>query len=680
MSIFNNLFKRKDDSELAAKVAQLEEIIAKGVTNDSLIAFNNGNVEWYNLGKGNSYDDHYTIYRGIDMLASLGAGLSVNIYRGDTILDGDVVMPNGFNIHRPHPNMSLNQVLYTALVYFFYRGEFMIEVSDDPFLHLIPINPKSMTRITGTENWLYSSGNTRRTILEENLIYVQLFNPDDNSRGLSPVDVVKADLMNEKSAIAYNTKFFENFGQIGGFFYDKEGKARAQDMKQIVDQFEYLHKGANKAYKTLGLPGGIRYEDFAKTMSELQYLESRKDIRDRVLAVLGIHKALFGVTDQVNRSVSEEATRMLWIHNLKPKMLMIQDKINQVLFRRLFPAYRFIYDFSDIAELREGVDSIINQVKLYRDLGYTTNEINERFDLGMKDITDERGNIRLVPTNLVPIDDYLYSEEPEAKVVNPDEKSLIVDKFLEIEDKSTRISDNKFIRDQSKIFRQNSRTMAGKVGKFFSRELGQVIKMTLSRKNLKASVDVNSLLAEIQNYLTENRYLLSTETEPIYRAASLDADQLAIGTLGISAEPMANEMVVAELTNKVKNISNHTYRLIRTQVKDGVNAGETIDQIAKRIASVYKMQSSRSRIIARTEVGNVIHRTTDERYKDAGATHKKWLSAGDSKVRDSHINNANKGKVTYDFVYNNGQKFPNDGNGNASDNISCRCTYRAYFD
>ena len=64
----------------------------------------------------------------------------------------------------------------------FRSGEFMIEIVEDPIFHLKPVNPKYMTRITGTYTWNYREGSKSRVILEDNLIYVQLMNPDNESR------------------------------------------------------------------------------------------------------------------------------------------------------------------------------------------------------------------------------------------------------------------------------------------------------------------------------------------------------------------------------------------------------------------------------------------------------------------------------------------------------------------
>ena len=146
----------EDVKDLEVQVDDLKDVIEKSVTNQSLMAFNDGRVEWYNISK-NSYADHYTIYRGVNLLASLGSGLPFIIYRGDSPVESGVrLTPGNFDILNPHPFMSFNEIVYTALIYFFYRGEFMVEISEDPVFHLKPLNPQHMARETNKIDWRYS--------------------------------------------------------------------------------------------------------------------------------------------------------------------------------------------------------------------------------------------------------------------------------------------------------------------------------------------------------------------------------------------------------------------------------------------------------------------------------------------------------------------------------------------
>lgn len=679
MKLLEIFFGEKKDGqiqELQSKIGELEEKILAGDLNQSLMAFDGNNVIYWDTDKVAKMGSHPALYRGIDMLADMGSQLPYKIYRGETEVPIERPLGNGFILEEPHPKMSFNEVLYVGLVHFYYSGELMIRIHKDPFFYLEPVNPKKMERYPDDSAWKLTKtkGGTER-IEDDELIYARWFNPD-GTRGLSPVDVVKNDILNDKEAIKYNTEFFKNFGQVGGFLYDELGKARLEDIKKVVDQFDIVHSGSKKAYKTLGLPGGIKYQEFAQTMREMQYLESRRDIRDRILSVLGIHKALFGVTDQVNRSVAEEATRQIWLQTIKPKMIRIQEKFNQCLFRNYFPGYSMEFDFSGVQELKESAETILNQAKIYRELGYTLNEINEKFELGMEVVTDPIGNMRLIPSNFVPADDLSVSLD-DIKETPAGEKKDLTDFFDKEPEDTLGKSITIYNRGYNRIRRKYQKQFQGKMSKFWAKELNQVIRIVLNQKSVKVSgVDTNTLLSEVQNFLEQNKDELVKQLKPVYESASKNADQLASLAVGGTADPVANERVVGNLVNEIRGISNHTYRRIRTQVKDGVNAGETIDQIADRIKSLYKDSTSvRSKIIARTETANVIHRTANERYKEEGVQKKKWISTNDSDTRSTHRSNDSSGVVPYDHIYSNGQKFPNDGRGGAAENVNCRCSF-----
>jgi len=676
------LFRSKKVEDLEQQVTDLQQqLVATSDLSKSLIGFNDGRTYYFDTSKNDSFSEHYTIYRGIDLLASLGAGLEVEIYRGDNLVPPETTLPGGFNIYSPNPYMSLNDLHYNALVWYFYRGEYMVEINDESgFMYLMPINPSNMSRKTNSKDWTFDNGGVKRTILDENLIYVKMLNPDDNARGLSPVDVVKTDLLNEKASLDYNTAFFKNFGQISGFFYDKEGKARNEDMERIVKQFKSTKVGTHKAYQALGLPRGIRYEQMGQTMAEMQFLESRKDIRDRILAILGIHKALFGVTDQVNRSVSEEAVRMLWLHNLQPKMKRIESAWNRKLFRDYFPAFTYKFDFSQIAELKQSADALDKRARLLKYLGYTTNEINERLKIGMEEINDPVLNVRVLPTGLIPFSEFSDTDENASNntkyISSQNVDELLLEYFPddneEIKENSNTYKNMRYVRKMDKISRKSEKKMTSKLGKFFSKELGAVIKIVLGEQQAAEGFNTTEVLAQIMNLLNENKSNLIKLMTPLYEDASLDADTLATNFVKTTADPAANEAVVSQLANKITDISNHTYRLIRTQIKDGINAGETIDQIANRVRNVYKFNKSRARMIARTETLKVTEATTDERYKEAGVQLKQWISSGGEESREEHIANASQGPIPYDQTFQSGQMHP--GEGSASQVINCRCT------
>ncbi|MFA5312724.1 MAG: phage minor head protein [Methanomassiliicoccales archaeon] len=131
---------------------------------------------------------------------------------------------------------------------------------------------------------------------------------------------------------------------------------------------------------------------------------------------------------------------------------------------------------------------------------------------------------------------------------------------------------------------------------------------------------------------------------------------------------------------KVTQIQGTTLDRLRAQLSEGMEAGESMEDISKRLSGIYDDGiSTRSTIIARTEVISASNaasyagaKSTDLRLK------KQWLSSRDARVRETH-NDADGQEVGMDEPFNVGGydlMFPGDSSlgAPASEIVSCRCT------
>ena len=675
-NIWNAVFTGETQNTQEETKVVAPEVIDKTALNTSLAAIVNNKFELWGTENEtkNPYQSNYVIYRGISMLAQNIAKLPLVIYRGKEPLDTDFILPN-FDIQSPNAEMSLYELMYQACVYYWYRGEFMVYINlDDPRMILEPVNPTLMQKQKdGSWKW-----NNKKFIPKEQLIYVKLLNPDGD-RGLSPVDVVKAEILSDSKSLEYNNKFFENFGQIGGTLYDDKGDINTTQMRELVNEFDAKHKSSGKAYKTLGLPHGIKYEKDLQTMKEMQFLESRRDIRDKLLGVLGIHKAVFGVTDSVDRAVAETARKQLWSDTLHPNAIRIQEKLNQQFFKVFFPGYSCRFDFNTVSELKADKTERLTQAGYYKSLGYTTNEINEQLDLGMDEIDDTAGTIRVIETKFIPLDDYLMPlEEQTVKSSKIDSNiSKIVD-LLSEDEKTQNISkaSRLYVNKVKRLKRRTEKKMSSKVRGYFSKQLGKVLAIIKTNKSISKASELCSKSSEIElrsliyNLLQEEKKELESIMKPLYEEGSVAMSELAIKQVGAEAVASINTTVVEAMTNKISGINNHTYALISKQIQGGLAEGETIDQIGKRITNVYKFNTSRARTIARTETSFILNRTAYAEYHELGITKKQWSSGAE---RESHIENGGEGVVGWGHVYNGGLRFPGDS-GPAGEVINCTCT------
>jgi HK97 family phage portal protein len=669
-----NIFGNNKVELLTNKISELEKTIAEIKStplNQSLAGIIGSNwVELETNRYDNAFNNNYVIYRGINILANKISTLPLIVYKGSDPLDSDFMFPN-FDIQNPNPEMSLSELLYTACVYYFYRGEFMLYINQDgPKIMLEPANPRQMDR-TKDKKWRW---NNTLTIPDEQLIYVKLLNPD-GFRGLSPVDVVKDELISDYRAGEMNKKFFENFAKLGVVLEDKLGLASLKDMQELVEQFNKTQQGSANGHKTVGLPKGISASELGQTMKEMEFLSSRKDIRDKILGILGIHSAVFGISENITYQTQKDALNQLWSLTLKPQAIRIQEKLNQHLMNRYFPGYQVYFSFDDIEELQEDMTEKINNAKGYRDLGYTLNEVNDYFDLGMDDVDDVVGNTRFIPSNLIPADEILMLPEDTKKTdldISNTENTKIIELFDTYDNKNANIDRYKysFGRAQRKI----EKKMVSKFGRYFSEQLGKVIGIIKDNKAI-TKMDINVLLAMIDNFLEVDSKKLGPMMKPIYEEGSLSASTISLYSLGISLPSKVNDIIVEDMVKNISDISDYTYKLIRNEIKDAITSGESVAEMTDRVLGIYKFQASRARIIAQTESANVMNRTTNDEYVKAGVKKKVWVATNDDKTRDSHRTYGAMGAIPYNEPFNKqtGIMFPGDPQASASEIVGCRC-------
>ena len=502
-----------------------------------------GQYRTLNIGERDAYKSNDVVYSCVNILSDNIAELPLRVYRGDELMPEDFTFPGGFNIQHPHIRMSMNRLNKAASLYYFLRGEFMVYIDDDSPFSLEPINPKQMK--IGDEDdfgnivtWKHKNG---MIIPYEKIIYEVMKDPD-GKRGIPPAEVLKPELINDKSALGYSTKFFENFAQAGAVLYDTLGSISPEEMEVLVTGFNEL---ATQQYKTKGLPYGIRMDNTTQTMREMEFSKSRKDIRDRVLSTFGLHKSEYGVTDQVDRAVAETAAKQKWTRTLRPAALKFQEAYNQALMRQYFPGYNVRFDFSGIAALQATLNDKTDVAQKYINLGFTTNEVNERFDLGMDQIDEERMNTRYVPTVLLPYERTTLENQSFMNIDNSGEKEEKILELLEEEEENKKVK----------------KTLKSKLGRYNTEQLGKVLSI------VKNTEEVNTT-----KILTKIFDLLQSEKELLIELVSSTGSDLELGS-----------------------ITNYTYKLLKQEIVKTDN----IDTMCKGIQQVYKFNKSKMKEIVK---------------------------------------------------------------------------------
>lgn len=126
--------------------------------------------------------------------------------------------------------------------------------------------------------------------------------------------------------------------------------------------------------------------------------------------------------------------------------------------------------------------------------------------------------------------------------------------------------------------------------------------------------------------------------------------------------------------NKVVGCPEEIYKSINSELEAGTQAGDTMDELAKRIQDKFEdISKGRAMVIAQTETQSVYGTAQSNAIKQAGFEKKQWVSYHDDKVRESHEECNDEGAIPVDQPFSNGLMYPGDPNGPADEVIGCRC-------
>lgn len=145
------------------------------------------------------------------------------------------------------------------------------------------------------------------------------------------------------------------------------------------------------------------------------------------------------------------------------------------------------------------------------------------------------------------------------------------------------------------------------------------------------------------------------------------------------ASPWAQEFISSRANQLAGQVLDTTYEQIQDALNEGVRAGESIDDIAKRIRGVFEQASkNRATVIARTEVISAYNGSAvlgaSQLPNDVVAA-QEWIATRDGRTRSAHA--AVDGQVvpigTAFDVGGDQLAYPGDPSGRARNTVQCRC-------
>lgn len=515
------------------------------------------------------------------------------------------------------------------------------------------------------------------------------------ARGMGIVEAAAYAIDTDNSSRNWNLNFFKNGARPDGILVtDGEASVDADEYQRLTEEWEEEHKGEANAHKISIMSGGLKYVELTRNQKDMDFIAQRTFSRDEILALFRTPKSIIGITEDVNRATAETAIYVFAKRTVKPLMQKIVNTLNEFLLPEFDPTGDLVFDF--ISPVEEDRAAIISEYDTGLNKWLSTNDIRRREGLEITPNGEklyQQGSMVEFDTTPVP--------QQAKSVKNPVAKKKIKEIKINKESSIAQKKVEEFIAKMPKSKRELNSGANGLETQTKEKYIGEYIKRVNNYGPLKRKLndyfatqekEVQKNLREEMKGLTAKEFkykalsdVLFDKTNAIKTGISLitpfieqylkqggQAGNDAANGDGFNMDDSkVQEFIPKRAEYFAETINNTTSEDLLNSIQDGIDAGESLDEISARVADIYgKAQDYRTDMIARTEVAAASNFGSIQGYKQAGVEKHQWIVV-DPKDEDCLENDGDIEVI--------GDAFPN-GDTEPPVHPNCQCTTIPIFD
>jgi phage portal protein BeeE len=158
------------------------------------------------------------------------------------------------------------------------------------------------------------------------IIRINQLNPYDILKGMSPFSPVATAVELDAKADIFNSDIFANSGRLDGQV-SSEQFIDASELSKVKEEWYKQYTGPRRK-RVAFLSGGLKFEQYALSSVDLQYIEQEKWSRQKVLGAYGQNRIGVGDYEDINFATIREGRKMLWYDTYIPMDKMVLDSFN----------------------------------------------------------------------------------------------------------------------------------------------------------------------------------------------------------------------------------------------------------------------------------------------------------------------------------------------------------------
>jgi len=508
----------------------------------------------------------------------------------------------------------------------------------------------------------------------EQIIYKRYIDPHNDYDGLSPLAAAAGNVLTEQSAVKFGLNFYKQGINTGLIFTNKDNiDEKSFDKTSAIIRNKY--EGQQNFHKSLILDKSWDIHNPSMTNREAEVLASRKWTKIEIGGIFCVPANKMGIWDDSGVVAnSDEMNLAFWEDCIDP----MSDIASAIIARAM------------ISKL--GITENIKvkwQYPSVKVLQYRRTNLREELDWGIKNGVVSRNHAREVFFRIPPINTPAMNEPliswgviTVSDYAAPSQAAEFADDiFFDV----TRSHDEEHralitgVLAKRRVRYENS--FAKTMKSLFEKQEKAVVAALQTQKSAPEVVARFVTADEIFDPKTWEAEFLG-EWKTFERGLMLNSARFAFDKWKMKGSISVDSPVIAHAlgarAKMFSNIQKTTLDKIKTQLKAGQEAKESITEITGRIKSVFtEATTSRARAIAVTETTFGQNSGIHAAILESDLKHKTWLTSRDDEVREGHLPMEN---VTIpkdeDFnvkFYGAVGPFPG-ATGVAESDINCRCS------
>jgi len=493
-----------------------------------------------------------------------------------------------------------------------------------------------------------------------------------------------------------------------------DDKTRERFQRQWASEFAGPHNAGRTAFYEVGDDGeapvgeGIDVKVLGLSTKDARLVEQRKEAMAEIAMSLGVPWSKLDASGRTFDNAGVE-DRTFWEERLLPLMVDLEDDINMQLAPRLGSEVCW-FDLRGVRALQNAVKPVTmvaTAPSLVQAQLITVNEaradygweplpdgdrlmtIDEIVALrgGMAGVSGSERTVGEPERREVPAPPAAGDGEPGAPAALPAAVEQRVVDPVTIEARRARIwravdatvtsIESRWERAMRRLFaRQQEATLSRLTGK----RGRQAFEQRADASNLPGLPSQVASAAFDVDFWTAETIAVVEDLYEQAAGAGLDRLSMLFETAFDVEQPWVREFLEGRANQLAGQVTQTTYDAITSALADGVDAGESIDDLADRVRHVFSVANdARATTIARTEVISAYNGAASmgaAQLPGDVVAGQEWIATRDARTRDTHASaDGQVVAVGQPFLVGGNQgAYPGDPSLPSDETVRCRCT------